>query len=94
MRYSWLQPTLERMSDLLKMPDLHNAYGCAKVSPETAFVAINFFVTNALPEDQAPILTPTPQGEIHAEFQRLRETVTMVFRPEGVVILSAKAKAS
>lgn len=60
--YDWLQPTLERLSDLLKMPDVHNSYGTPKVDPGLAWRGLKLILgVNAilLP---VPTILPTMAG--------------------------------
>lgn len=65
---AWLQPTLERLSDLLKMPDKHNCYGTAKVDPVVVLLALDFLLEHVRAEDAAPRIVPTTEGGLHFEW--------------------------
>lgn len=60
--YDWVQPTLERISDLLKMPDVHNSYGTPKVGPGCAWMALRMMRDACMPMLPVPIIDPTTAG--------------------------------
>lgn len=83
--YAWLQPTLERISDLLKMPDAHNCYGTAKVIPAVALLAIDFLSQHMAAEDPAPRVVPTLEGGLHFEWSGRVSFCAADFYPEGKI---------
>jgi len=81
MSYTWLQPTLERISDLLKLPDKHNCYGTARVAPQVAMIAVQFLLLHMHAEDAAPRITPTMEGGLHFEWNGLKSFCSADFNP-------------
>jgi hypothetical protein len=64
MNYDWVQPTLERVADILKMPDRNNTFGTPKVDPKLAWEAVNFFWPAVSPYTPAPRVQPNKRGGI------------------------------
>lgn len=62
MNYDWVQPTLERISDLLRMPDRHNSYGTPKVDPGSAWMALKMVEGAGVSMLPVPTIHPTTDG--------------------------------
>lgn len=54
--FDWLQPTLERLSDLLKMPDYHNSHGTPKAGPSSTIMALRVMIK--FPYLPVPVIVP------------------------------------
>lgn len=83
MSYAWLQPTLERISDLLKLPDKHNCYGCAKVDPDVVLDVLDFLSDHMGSEDPLPTIIPTQAGGLHLEWKGVLSFCQADFNPGG-----------
>lgn len=86
MAYEWLQPTLERISDLLKLPDKHNCYGTPRVDATVALDAMDFLSDHVGPEDETPRITPTAEGGLHFEWNGLTSFCSAELNPSGKVV--------
>lgn len=84
MGYAWLQPTLERISDLLKLPDRHNSYGSAKVDPDVALNVLDFLSDHMGHEDPLPTIIPTAAGGLHLEWKGVLTCCQADFNPGGL----------
>ena len=84
MSYTWLQPTLERISDLLKLPDRHNSYGSAKVDPDVVLNVLDFLSDHMGSEDPLPTIIPTPVGGLHLEWKGISTSCVADFNPGGL----------
>lgn len=82
MDYAWLQPTLERISDLLKLPDLHNCYGCPKVDHDVALNVLDFLSDHMGAEDPTPRIVPTSAGGLHLEWSGILSSCQADFDPD------------
>lgn len=85
MNYDWVQPTLERIADLLKMPDKHNCYGTPKVDPAFAWDAIRF-LWDAETALTAPRIIPTQKGGLLFEWSGIKTECRLIFEDVRVMI--------
>lgn len=92
--YAWLQLTLERISDLLKMPDKHNCYGTPKVDATVALDALDFLSDHMGPEDVIPRITPTSEGGLRFEWNGRSSFCSAELNPGGKVMAVHGQEAS
>jgi hypothetical protein len=85
MSNAWLQPTLERISDLMKLPHLDNEYGTPKVDPQSTRIAIQFLLNHMLPDAPAPRIVPNSRGGLHFEWNGPMTQCQADFGPDCVV---------
>lgn len=93
MTHAWLSPTLERISDLLDMPDRHNSSGTPKVSPLVALDAIRFLTDHVRPEDEAPRIVATAEGGLQFEWNGRTTFCSAIFYPDGKVLAAHGEKS-
>lgn len=86
MNYAWLQPTLERISDLLKIPDKHNCYGTPKVDATVALDALDFLSDHVGPDEVTPRITPTQEGGLRFEWNGRSSFCSAELNPSGKVV--------
>lgn len=79
--YDWVQPTLERLSDLLKMPDAHNSYGTPKVDPGCAWAAVRTIAWTGVPMLPVPTVHPTMDGGLGFTWYGPETECTMTISP-------------
>lgn len=85
--YAWLQPTLERIADLLKLPDCHNSYATPKVDVFAALEAVRFLTR--MPVDAVvPRVVPTIVGGLLFEWRGPVSHCKVEFGP-GVIVTAA-----
>lgn len=60
--YDWLEPTLDRVAALLRMPDKHNSYGTPKVEPASAWFALSAVFGSNLRTLPTPEILPVDGG--------------------------------
>jgi hypothetical protein len=65
---AWLRPTLDRLGELLQLPEGWNSYRARRVEPGSAAVALNLLGETMLPTTPAPSIVPTPSGGIQLEW--------------------------
>lgn len=58
--FEWLEPTLDRVAALLRMPDRNNSYGTPKVHPAFAVMALR--VMSRLWNLTVPTIIPNAKG--------------------------------
>lgn len=92
--YAWLQPTLERIADLLKMPHSHNSYGTPKVDVLVVMGAVRFLVEHIPYDAVTPVVAPTKLGGLLFEWSGPVSAYKVEFAPDptafnGVVVTGA-----
>lgn len=80
---------IERVIELMRMPAVHNSYGCPAIDPRAAVHAVNLLID--LPDDTPlPVIVPETTGfgmEFHG-----REAVKVVVTPDGLFGVSGNRK--
>ncbi len=82
MNYDWVQPTIERIANLLAMPDRHNSYGTPKIDPRLAWEAVRFFWPATNPYTPMPRISPTKYGGIEFVWCGRDTDVSVVRNPD------------
>lgn len=84
MDYQWIEPTLGRISDLLRMPAVHNSYAMPAVSPMCAWAAIKLIWGGAAPWYPIPRVLPTEKGGLRFEWHGTETSLEMIINPDGM----------
>lgn len=89
--YAWLQPTLERIADLLKMPDRHNSYATPNVDLFAALAAVRF-ITRMPVDAVTPTVIPTKAGGLLFEWSGAISACKVEFWPGVIVTATYKGE--
>lgn len=79
--YDWVQSTLERISDLLRMPGVHNSYGMPKTDPGCAWMALRMMVESGVLSLPVPVVNPTMAGGVAFTWHGLETECAMTINP-------------
>lgn len=84
--FDWIGPTLERISDLLKMPDKHNSHGTPEVDPSSAWTAIRMLWEANVKILPMPYISPTSAGGLNLMWYGLETECSLTVSPitEGI----------
>ena len=83
--HAWLVPTVTRMVDLLRYPDLANEFGSRKVTDRSARAALLVLMRGMPGNAPEPRLEPTPDGGLRFEWLGYWVDVVLVVGPDGAV---------
>lgn len=64
----WVMPTIERMAELLALPEDWNSYGARPVDPRAAAEALRLLAKTMRSDAPAPLVIPTSAGGIQLEW--------------------------
>ena len=78
MNYDWVEATLGRISDILRMPDRHNSYATPKVDPKDAWDAVDILWQTMTSCTPAPVITPTNYAGLQFDWSGIDTEVRLV----------------
>ena len=81
--HAWLVPTVTRLFDLLRYPDLANEFGSRKVTDRAARAALLVLMRGMPGDAPEPRLEPTPDGGFRFEWLGYWVDVVLVVGPDG-----------
>jgi hypothetical protein len=90
--YDWVQPTLERISDLLRMPDVHNSYGAPKVDPSLAVMVLRVMLK--FPRLPVPQVLCTREGGFDFLWRGVATECFLVTHLEGSTVSMTNTSGS
>lgn len=92
--HAWLVPTVTRLVDLLRYPDLANEFGSRKVTGRAARAALLVLMRGVTEDVPEPRLEPTPDGGLRFEWLGYWVDVVLVAQPDGAVKTSVTVLGS
>lgn len=67
---AWVQPTLQSLDRLMRLPDNWDRYGACRVHPSAAFTTLRMLAEVMTPETPSPSIVPTSKGGLQLEWHR------------------------
>lgn len=84
-RSTWLEPTVERLNRLLRLPDNWDLEGASRVIPRAAIAALELLGATARRDTPAPSIVPTEEGGVQLEWHLRGIDLEVEVAPSGRV---------
>lgn len=92
--HAWLVPTVTRMVDLLRYPDLANEFGSKKVTVRAARTSLLVLMRGVTGDAPEPRLEPTMDGGLRFEWLGYWVDVVLAVGPDGAAKTSVTVLGS
>jgi hypothetical protein len=93
MDHAWFWPTIERLVDILRYPDIGNEFGCRKVSLETVREVFSMLLRHMTPEMPAPRIEPLGDGGLLVEFNEYWVDCSILAIPGAAITVQLLCQA-
>lgn len=84
-RLEWLSPTIERLNQLLALPENWDLDGAPRVDPRAAIAALELLGAAARPDTPVPSIVPTDEGGVQLEWHMREIDLEVEVTPTGRV---------
>lgn len=91
--HAWFMPTIERLADMMRYPDVANEYGCKKVSPGTVREVLSLLLRHLTPEMPAPRIVPLKDGGLLVQFHEYWVDCEILAIPGATITVQLSSQA-